>query len=83
MFTKGILINGTPGYLHAKVMVADGARAWIGSVNGSDTATSDNREFGIFFSTPADVEALDQQIIADHNAAAAETWQQSLACTKD
>ena len=83
MFTKAITIDGTPGYLHAKVMVADGTRAWLGSVNGSNAATSNNREFGIFFDNAAWVQALDEQIIADHNAAGAETWQQSLACTKD
>ena len=83
MYTKAILIDGVSGYLHAKVMVADGARAWLGSINGSDAATSNNREFGVFFENTAWVEALDQQIMADYNASGAETWKQSLACTKD
>lgn len=83
MFTKSILINGVPGYLHAKVMVADGNRAWLGSVNGSNSATSNNREFGVFFSDPASVASLKQQIQDDRNAAGAETWQQSLSCAKD
>jgi phosphatidylserine/phosphatidylglycerophosphate/cardiolipin synthase-like enzyme len=83
MFTKSISINGKPGYLHAKAMVADGNRAWLGSVNGSNAATSNNREFGVFFSNPVWVKALDAQIVADHKAAGAENWQQSLACDKD
>jgi cardiolipin synthase len=83
MFTKQILIDGNPGYLHAKVMVADGKRAWLGSVNGSNAATSNNREFGVFFDNAAWVKALGAQILADRNAAGAETWQQSLACDKD
>jgi phosphatidylserine/phosphatidylglycerophosphate/cardiolipin synthase-like enzyme len=83
MFSSSILINGKGGYLHAKAMVADGNRAWMGSVNGSNSATSNNREFGVFFSNPTWVKTLDNQIIADRNASGAETWQQSLACDKD
>jgi phosphatidylserine/phosphatidylglycerophosphate/cardiolipin synthase-like enzyme len=83
MFTREILIDGNPGYLHAKVMVADGNRAWLGSVNGSNAATSNNREFGVFFNNAAWVQALDAQITADRNAAGAESWQQSLSCEKD
>jgi cardiolipin synthase len=83
MFSSSITINGKGGYLHAKAMVADGNRAWMGSVNGSNAATSNNREFGVFFSNPTWVKTLDNQIAADRNASGAETWQQSLACDKD
>jgi phosphatidylserine/phosphatidylglycerophosphate/cardiolipin synthase-like enzyme len=83
MFSKSIQINGKGGYLHAKAMVADGTRAWVGSVNGSNGATSNNREFGVFFSNPTWVKALDAQMTADRNSSGAESWQQSLDCTKD
>jgi cardiolipin synthase len=83
MFTQKAQIDGTPGYLHAKAIVVDGNRAWLGSVNGSNSATSNNREFGVFFNNPAWVSALQTQIIADHGSSGSETWSQSLSCSLD
>jgi phosphatidylserine/phosphatidylglycerophosphate/cardiolipin synthase-like enzyme len=36
-------------YTHAKMMIADDARAYIGSINFSTASTTDAREVGIFF----------------------------------
>ena len=82
IFDKQIQINSKPGYLHAKAILVDGKRAWVGSVNGSAEATSNNREFGIFFEDPAQVRALESIITSDENNPDGETWQESLKCTK-
>jgi phosphatidylserine/phosphatidylglycerophosphate/cardiolipin synthase-like enzyme len=76
-------VGGRPGYLHAKAMVVDGARAWVGSVNGSASALANNREFGLFFSSQASVGELDALLTADHSSSAMETWSESLECKKD
>jgi phosphatidylserine/phosphatidylglycerophosphate/cardiolipin synthase-like enzyme len=83
MFSSSLRIDGKPGYLHAKAMVADGSRAWMGSVNGSTTSVSHNREFGVYFSDPAEVGKLADQMNADLAASGAETWQDSLNCAQD
>ena len=83
MFPSQLKINGKPGYLHAKAMVADGARAWVGSVNGSTAATSNNREFGLFFSTEKQVNSLQTILQSDIESPDSETWQESLQCQKD
>lgn len=82
-FTAQMTINGIRGYLHAKAMIADGTRAWVGSVNGSTTALSNNREFGMFFSDPTLVSSLNQYLLADFNHPKAESWQDSLNCKND
>jgi cardiolipin synthase len=76
-------IGGRPGYLHAKAMVIDGASAWVGSVNGSWSALSNNREFGLFFSNAEAVAPLEKILADDHASTDMETWQESLACAKD
>jgi len=83
LFTSAMQVGGRPGYLHAKAIVVDDERAWVGSVNGSDTATSANREFGVFFDQPADVARLDAILRADFDSPGAETWRESLQCAKD
>lgn len=45
-------------YEHAKMMIADGARAFIGSVNFSSASTTDARELGIFFDDAAAVSTI-------------------------
>jgi phosphatidylserine/phosphatidylglycerophosphate/cardiolipin synthase-like enzyme len=83
MFNSSNEINGKSGYLHAKAIVVDGSRAWMGSQNGSNQSLTENREYGIFFDTPADVSFLLSQIQSDHDSPDSETWQQALTCTKD
>ncbi len=82
-FTKKISIQGYSGYLHAKAIVIDGERAWVGSVNGSTMATSQNREFGIFFEDKEQVQKLANFIANDFNDSNTESWQESLDCLKD
>ena len=76
-------INGKPGYLHSKAIVIDDRKAWVGSVNGSSSATSNNREFGTFFEEPAWVASLAGILKADHESPDTETLEESLACKKD
>ena len=83
MFSASIAINGKPGYLHSKAIVIDDERAWVGSVNGSTAAVSNNREFGLFFAQPKWVSALVEIMNADFSATGAETWEESLSCAKD
>jgi phosphatidylserine/phosphatidylglycerophosphate/cardiolipin synthase-like enzyme len=80
MFTVNNRVNGMPGYLHAKAIVIDGVRAWVGSVNGSDTATSANREFGVFFTELPLVQQLSADLENDFQNSGSETWQDSLNC---
>ena len=82
IFDKKIQVNGHPGYLHAKGIVVDGKRGWLGSVNGSTTSTSSNREFGIFFNDPTSVRTLEGILHSDETNPDGETWQQSLSCAK-
>jgi phosphatidylserine/phosphatidylglycerophosphate/cardiolipin synthase-like enzyme len=83
MFNTSNLINGRPGYLHAKVFVVDGTHAWVGSENSSTESLTENREYGLFFDTPQDVANALAQIQADHNSPNSESWQDSLNCVKD
>ena len=76
-------IDGKPGYLHAKAMVIDETTAWVGSVNGSISATSNNREFGFIFTDPNWVKKLQDILQSDHQHQDMETWQESLQCLKD
>lgn len=80
VFTARTLVAGVPGYLHAKAIVVDDERAWVGSVNGSVQATSHNREFGLFFSEPAWVLALSQWLAADFGDAGSVSIREGLAC---
>jgi phosphatidylserine/phosphatidylglycerophosphate/cardiolipin synthase-like enzyme len=54
-------------YMHAKMMVADGRRAYVGSANYSVNSTRLARELGLLFSEP--------KLIAVLSAAFAEDWQ--------
>ena len=76
-------IRGKPGYLHAKSMIIDGVKAWVGSVNGSTSATSNNREFGVIFQNPEWISGLEKIMDADHASPDMETWRDSLACKLD
>ena len=83
MLPASFTINGKPGYLHSKAIVVDEERAWVGSVNGSTSATSNNREFGVFFDEPAWVAKISALLNQDHASKKMETWQESLECKKD
>ena len=83
IFNAQMRVDGVPGYLHAKAIVVDGVRAWVGSVNGSSTATSDNREFGLFLDDSSSVQNLASVLTQDFLDPASETWQESASCTKD
>ncbi len=52
-------------YIHAKMIVADGARAFVGSENFSTTSLDDNRELGIITSDPAIIASLTRTFAAD------------------
>lgn len=86
MFPATHRIQGRPGYMHAKAIVVDGgdpsARAWVGSVNGSWASLNQNREFGVFFSQPARVQALSDFMAKDFAAPTSQTWRDSLQCRK-
>jgi len=69
VFTGAIKVNGVAGYLHAKSIIVDHNKAWVGSVNGSTTALSVNREYGIFFNDAAAVAALDKIHTSDFKSA--------------
>jgi phosphatidylserine/phosphatidylglycerophosphate/cardiolipin synthase-like enzyme len=82
-FTRQIMVRGKPGYLHAKAIIVDGARAWVGSMNGSKEAATMNREYGLFFDNQTWIKKLSGIMNADHHNAGTESWQESLACKKD
>jgi phosphatidylserine/phosphatidylglycerophosphate/cardiolipin synthase-like enzyme len=83
MFTKNILVNGKPGYLHSKAILVDGKRAWMGSVNGSTQALTLNREFGIFFNDPKEIRKIESVLTEDFNNPNTESWQESLVCAEN
>ncbi|MEI6805438.1 MAG: phospholipase D-like domain-containing protein [Myxococcaceae bacterium] len=80
LFNKKHLINGKPGYLHAKAIVVDGQYAWVGSMNGSTESATMNREYGIYFEQPRWVSQLSKIMKADYEDPTAQTWEQSLRC---
>lgn len=83
IFTKNVKVGGFDGYLHAKAIVVDGTKAWMGSVNGSTTALTKNREFGIYFDDSTDVSSLDSIFSSDFANTGAESWQDSLTCAEN
>lgn len=83
MLPSRFKINGRPGYLHAKAFVVDDELGWVGSVNGSITATSNNREFGVVFRQASWVKALTAVLDFDHRSTDTQSWKQSLNCVKD
>lgn len=80
MFPQAHRVNGRGGYLHAKAIVVDRRRAWIGSVNGSATSLDVNREYGLFFSNPIRVRALADYMQKDFDDPSGQTWQDSFEC---
>jgi phosphatidylserine/phosphatidylglycerophosphate/cardiolipin synthase-like enzyme len=66
MAQKGVLVRqlGTPD-LHAKAIVVDGTRAYVGSINLTQASLDQNREIGLVTSTPAAITRLSQTIASD------------------
>lgn len=56
-------------YVHAKVMVADGATAFLGSENFSVASLDYNRELGLITTVPAIVEGTARTVEADYSGA--------------
>ncbi len=56
-------------YIHAKAIIADGARAFVGSENFSATSLDENRELGIMLRDPAAIAALRAVFARDRAAA--------------
>lgn len=52
-------------YQHAKAIVVDGARAYVGSVNFTNTSLSKNRELGVLTDTAAEVAKVASTINQD------------------
>jgi cardiolipin synthase A/B len=57
-------------YIHAKVIIVDDARAFVGSENFSTTSLSRNRELGLLVSDPGVISALEQTYTLDWTGAA-------------
>lgn len=80
IFTAKIKVKNRPGYLHSKAIVVDENFGWIGSINGSDTSTLQNREFGIIFNAKKSVHELLETLKDDFNHPEASSWQDSVSC---
>jgi phosphatidylserine/phosphatidylglycerophosphate/cardiolipin synthase-like enzyme len=56
-------------YIHAKMVLADGERGFVGSQNFTQTSLDENREIGIVLSEPALLKRLDATFERDAAAA--------------
>ena len=83
IFDGNIKVGGLKGYLHAKAIIVDSVHAWIGSVNGSTTALTDNREFGMFIDDTNLISKLNQYVSSDFASTQGESWQDSIVCKYD
>jgi phosphatidylserine/phosphatidylglycerophosphate/cardiolipin synthase-like enzyme len=59
----------TPLYMHGKQVIADGARAFVGSENLTNTSLIQNRELGTFFTDPGMIERLQATFTSDFTTA--------------
>ena len=83
IFNASIGIGGLAGYLHAKAILVDSNRAWVGSVNGSTMSLTKNREYGIFSNDAEFTRTLGTVLYSDYMHPDSESWQESLECKKD
>ena len=67
-------------YEHAKMMIADGARAFIGSVNFSTASTTNARELGIFFDDPAAIAMIERAFESDWSNGVAPPRASAVTC---
>ncbi len=65
------LVSLNDPYVHAKVIVADNARAYIGSINFTATSMRSNREIGLITDAPAEVAKVVTTTAADFRAGTA------------
>jgi len=79
-YTKLNQINGRSGYLHSKLIIADDSRAWVGSINGSASGFSTNREFGMFVDDEASIQKVIQIFADDHHSDVNEELEDNLTC---
>ncbi len=82
IFSAANKVNGKPGYMHAKVIVVDGKKAWLGSTNGSNQSLFKNREYGLVFDDPVWVKSIQKVVQADQKHPKTQTWQQNLECQR-
>jgi len=59
-----------PLYIHAKMVLTDGAKAFVGSENFSSTSLDQNRELGIVVSDASVISELQRTFSQDENSAA-------------
>ena len=59
------LVKVSTPYIHAKSMVADGLRAYVGSENFTTGSRLHNRELGVIFAQPAEVQKVLTTTAAD------------------
>ncbi len=64
-----VRVLATP-YMHAKAIVVDGARAYVGSANVTYVSLTSNRELGVLFDDPAEVRRVADTLAADVTASA-------------
>jgi cardiolipin synthase len=74
----GVTARAMPGppsaslpYTHAKMMIADGNKAFIGSVNFSKSSTTEAREVGIIFQDPTSIAMISKAFESDWSQAVA------------
>lgn len=60
-------------YMHAKMILADDTKAYIGSINFSTQSMNDNRELGIILTQPDDLQTLQTTFETDWDKATAFT----------
>ncbi len=82
-FNASIPIGGRPGYLHSKAILVDSERAWVGSVNGSTTSLTLNREYGLFSTEAQVVRELGTVLYSDYVQKGTQSWRDSLRCKRD
>ena len=80
IFDAKMKVGGLKGYLHAKAIIVDGNHAWVGSVNGSTTSLTDNREYGVFIDDAALISKLNSFVSGDFKNPLSQSWQDSIAC---
>jgi cardiolipin synthase A/B len=68
-------------YMHAKMMIADGSSAFVGSVNFSSASTTDARELGIFFKDAAAIAMVSGEFEQDWSNAITPPPASSVSCT--
>lgn len=83
MFTRLNKLNGRPSYMHSKAIVVDKNKGWVGSVNGSTTSTTLNREFGVFIESPEQVRSLYEVLQSDFLSSHNEDWRENVDCVKE